>query len=209
MLNDEILFFGCSYTDTNGGFVNSDKMYPTLMSNYFNRIEKNFAKKGCGNYRSFDVLSKTSLQNNSILIFQITELSRIQYYDNAIKDISLRNTNNKCLLEIYNDNFLIYEVIRNLNFLTQLCRAKQIKLVIWSIARFGNEKLDTFFENKLSMYPEYVYLDNSLDSPNTYRVDNGYDGIGKEIGVGHPGPKSNKLIFEKLIIKYNQLYNQN
>lgn len=208
-MQNEILFYGCSYTETFDGFVDADKMYPALLAKYFNKTEKNFAKGGCGNYRSFDLLSKTDLQDNSILIFQITELSRIQWYDTSLEDIMISQAADRCLSYVYNDRFLIHEVIRNLNLLVKLCRAKNIKLIIWSIARFGNEELDTFFENKLSTYPEYVYLDNSLDGNDTYRVDNGSDGQGKPIGEGHPGPISNQIIAKKLIDKYNQLYNQN
>jgi len=205
-MQHEIMFFGCSYTDTKSNYVDADKMYPAILAKHFKKTEKNFAKQGCGNYRSFDILSKTDLVNDSILIFQITELSRIQWYDTSIKDINLNQSKDRCLLHVYNDRFLIHELIRNLNLLVKLCRASNIKLVIWNIARFFDHDLDTFFENELSKYPEYVYLDNSLDGPDTYRVDNGRDGEGKEIGLGHPGPLSHQIIAKKLIAKYNQLY---
>lgn len=208
---NEIFFYGCSFTDTSDEyrFVDSDKMYPALLANHFNKQEKNFAKGGHGNYRSFDILSETELENDSVVIFQLTELSRIRWYDKSLRDIILSQSDDRCLSYVYNDRFLIHEVIRNLNLLVKLCRAKNIKLIIWSIARFGDEDLDNFFENQLSIYPEYVFLDNSLDGPDTYRVDNGRDGEGLPVGEGHPGPMSHQLIAKKLIAKYNQLYNQN
>jgi len=209
MASNKIYFFGCSYTDTSTGFVNPDKMYTGLITKELNKTEINFAKGGHGNYRSFDVLSETELENNSIVIFQVTELSRIRWYDKSLLDIMLSQSDDRCLSYVYNDRFLIYEVIRNLNLLVKLCRAKNIKLIIWSIARFWNEELDTFFEKKLSIYPEYVFMDNRLDTPDTYRVDNGRDGEGLPVGEGHPGPLSHQIIANKLLAKYSQLYNQN
>lgn len=209
MIANEIFFFGCSYTDSSSGFVDADKMYPALIAKNLNKTEINLALAGHGNYRSFDILGDTEIKNNSVLIFQITELSRIRWYDKNLEDIMLRDTDDKCLTHVYNDMFLIHEIKRNLNLLVKLCRAKDIKLIIWSIARFGNEKLDMFFEKILEMYPEYVFLDNRLDSPDTYRVDNGSDGKGQALGVGHPGPLSHQIIANKLLTKYYQLYNQN
>lgn len=52
-------------------------------------------------------------------------------------------------------------------------------------------------------------MDNRLDTPDTYRVDNGRDGNGLPVGEGHPGPLSHRIIANKLLAKYSQLYNQN
>lgn len=209
MASNKIYFFGCSYTDTSNGFVDPDKMYTGLITKELNKTEINFAIRGTGNYRSFDILSETELENDSIVIFQITELSRIRWYDKSLMDIMLTQSDDRCLSYVYNDRFLIHEVIRNLNLLVKLCRAKNIKLIIWSIARFFDEESDTFFEKKLSIYPEYVFIDNRLDTPDTYRVDNGRDGEGLPVGEGHPGPLSHQIIANKLLAKYSQLYNQN
>ena len=209
MTSNKIYFFGCSFTDTSLDFVDADKMYTSLISKHFDKIQVNFAKGGHGNYRSFDILSETELENDSIVIFQLTELSRIRWYDKSLRDIMLSQSDDRCLSYVYNDRFLIHEVIRNLNLLVKLCRAKNIKLIIWSIARFFDEELDTFFEKKLSIYPEYVFMDNRLDTQDTYRIDNGRDGEGLPVGEGHPGPLSHQIIANKLLAKYSQLYNQN
>lgn len=146
MASNKIYFFGCSYTDTSNGFVDPDKMYTGLITKELNKTEINFAISGTGNYRSFDILSGTELENDSIIIFQVTELSRIRWYDKSLIDIMLSQSDDRCLSYVYNDRFLIHEVIRNLNLLVKLCRAKNIKLIIWSIARFFDEELNTFFE---------------------------------------------------------------
>ena len=44
--DNEIAFYGCSFTDRASGFVDSDKMYPALLAKYFNQTERNFAKNG-------------------------------------------------------------------------------------------------------------------------------------------------------------------
>lgn len=209
IFDNEIVFYGCSFTDRNSGFVDPDKMYPALMAKYFNQTERNFAKNGCGNYRSFDLIADTNFKNDSIVIIQLTELSRIRHYDKELSDVMLSGSDNKCLVRVYNDDFLMHELTRHLNFITKLCREKNIKLIIWSIASFFNHKYDQMLSQLLSVYPEYVHLDartSEMAKDTTYRIDNGYDGESKPVGEGHPGPKSHQRIAEKLITKYNQLY---
>ena len=212
IFDNEIAFYGCSFTDRDSGFVDSDKMYPALLAKYFNQTERNFAKNGCSNYRSFDLISDTNFKNNSIVVIQLTELSRIRHYDKKLTDIMLSLSDDKCLLHVYNDDFLMHELTRHLNFITKLCREKNIRLIIWSIASFHNHERNQQLNQLLSVYPEYVHLDartSEMARDTTYRVDNGYDGEGKPVGFGHPGPLSHQRIADKLITKYNQLYNQN
>lgn len=200
-----ILFFGCSYTDSNSGFVDADKMYPSTLCNHFNLLEQNYAKKGHGNYRSFDLIADMNFGEESLIILQLTELARIRCYDKVLRDIMLCQTTDRCLFNVYTDNFLFHELQRHLKLVVSLCRAKNVKLVIWSIARSDNEEFCNKLESFLTSFPEYAYLDNSLESKDSYRIDNGYDGT-DELGTGHPGPKSHAIIAQKLIDKINNLY---
>lgn len=200
-----ILFFGCSYTDTSNGFVDADKMYPALLCKYFNLKEKNYAINGVGNYKSFDIISDLNFGEESLVVLQLTELARIRRYDTVLRDIILSNTNDRCLISVYTDNFLLHELKRHLKLVVSLCRAKNVKIVIWSIARSFDEEFCNKIESFLNSFPEYIYLDNSLESKDSYRVDNGRDGT-DELGTGHPGPKSHAIIAQKLIDKINELY---
>lgn len=205
MIIKDIKFFGCSYTDPMSGWVDADKMYPAIVSRYYNCNEVNYAKKGGSNYRSFDLISTINIDSDSVIVLQLTELARIRWHDTVLKDIMLSNTTNRCLVSVFNDEYLIHELKRHLRLLVSLCRSKQAKLVIWSIARFYNEKLNQELESFLSSFSEYIYLDNSLESKDSYRVDDGLDSTGI-LGTGHPGPKSHQIIAQKLIDKINSLY---
>lgn len=201
---NDILYLGCSYTEGVG--VGSNQRYSYLMSNLLGKAEINMAAGGKGNYRSFDLFGQLNISEGATVILQLTDLSRIRWYDNsAINDIMLSNQPTRQLVYTYNDKFCIYDTIRQLRIVVNYCRAKKLKLIIWSIARFNNEFLDNTFEYYLSNFPEYIYLDNSLDGPDTYRVDNGDDGDEK-LGTGHPGIKSHSMIAEKLIVYLRKLY---
>jgi hypothetical protein len=81
----------------------------------------------------------------------------------------------------------------------------KVNLIIWSIARVFDFETNRLIEDCLTQFKEYVYLNNALDSADSYRVDNGTDGTA-QLGTGHPGPESHKLIAEKLLVHYKKLY---
>ena len=176
------------------------------MSQLLQKNEINLAKGGGSNYRSFDLFGQLDIHEGATVILQLTDLSRIRWYDNdKIHDIMMSITPDRHLLYTYNDKFCIYDTIRQLRIIVNYCRVKKLKLIIWSIARFNNEFLDSVIEHYLNKFPEYIYMDNSLDGTNTYRVDNGNDGS-ELLGTGHPGPKSHEIIAEQLMTHFKKLY---
>lgn len=211
MIIKNILFFGCSYTNVYSGYVDQDKMYPSIICKHFNSLLQNYAKNGHGNYRSFDLIANLPFNEDlrfnkdSLIVLQLSDLSRIRWYDTVLKDIMLTQSTDRCLVNVYNDNFLIHELHRHLKLVVSLCRASKVKLIVWSVARLSDEKLNMSLERILNSFPEYLYMDNSLESQDSYRVDNGYDGT-TVLGTGHPGPKSHSIIAQKLINKINTLY---
>jgi hypothetical protein len=200
---NDLLCLGCSYTYGVG--VAADQRYTYLMSQLLQKNEINLAQGGGSNYRSFDIFGQLDIQEGTIVILQLTELARIRWYDDKMHDIMLSTEPNRHLLYTYNDKFCIYDTIRQLRIIVNYCRVKKLKLIVWSIARFNNEFLDDVMEHYLKKFPEYVYMDNSLDGTNTYRVDNGDDG-NEVLGTGHPGPKSHKIITEQLMTHFKKLY---
>ena len=201
---NDILYLGCSYTEGFG--VELNHRYSCIMSKLLGKNELNLAAAGKGNYRSIDLFGQLDIPEGTTIILQLTGLSRIRWYDdNSINDIMLSNHPIRQLVYTYNDKFCIYDTVRQLRIVVNYCRAKKLKLIIWSIARFNNEFLDNTFEYYLSNFPEYIYLDNSLDGEDTYRVDNGSDG-NETLGTGHPGLKSHSIIAENLMIHLEKLY---
>jgi hypothetical protein len=203
---DDIVFFGCSFTDNKCNFVESEKMYTSIMAKYYDKKLVNLSRGGHGNYRSFDIFGQLNfVDEGTMIVLQLTELSRIRWYNTKVVDYHLSQSPDKSLVTVYNDQFLIYDLIRQLRIIVSLCRSRKLKLIIWSIARFWDSNLDNSIETYLGKFLEYVFMDNRLNTPTSYRVDTGRDGTSK-LGTGHPGPKSNQLIAEKLILHFNNLY---
>lgn len=193
-----IVFLGCSFT-AGIGLEDITGRYSTIMAAHYNKEELNFAMGGGSNYRSFDIFGQLNFINNrSILVLQLTELSRIRWYDSKIQDRMLSIHPSKELLYTYNDKFLIYDLIRQLRIIVKYCREKQVGLIIWNIARFADEDLWQQLESYLLQFPEYIYINDRWDEFDSYRVDDAPD--------GHPGPESNRLIAEKLIKHLDSLY---
>jgi hypothetical protein len=203
---NDVVFLGCSYT-SGCGLSDQATNWTSIFSNAIEKNQVNFALNGLNNYSSFDLFSQLEFESDqNVVVLEITELARVQWYNQHLHDIMIQWDHSRVLLPVYNDHFLIFELIKNLRQFMLICKLKNLRSVVWSIARPGT--LTETFEGYLAQYPEYVYMDNCLDSNSTYRVDNGSDGNGKPVGVGHPGVKSHQLIAQKLLAHYNQLYNK-
>jgi hypothetical protein len=196
---NDVVFLGCSFT-AGTGLVDVNTRYSSLLAHHYNKNEINLAVGGGSNYRSFDLFGQLNFINTrSILVLQLTELSRIRWYDSKIQDRMLSIHPSKELLYVYNDKFLIYDLIRQLRIIVNYCRQRQVRLVIWNIARFNDETLSQYLESYLQQFPEYIYINDKWDEPDSYRVDNAPD------KNQHPGPESNKLIALKLITHLNSI----
>jgi hypothetical protein len=108
--DNHIAFFGCSFTK-GVGLTDISESYATQMANSLEKIPLNFAEQGSNNYAMFDIFSQCNFVNENIpVVMQITQLSRVQVYDTQLRKIVLSNNPTPCLLEIYNDKFLIYDM---------------------------------------------------------------------------------------------------
>jgi hypothetical protein len=202
---DHMVFFGCSYTKGTG-LTDDNQRYANIMAQSLGKSVLNFAERGLNNYSTFDLFSQCDFIDIDIpVVVQLTELSRIQIFKPSLTNIQLSVQSTPCLLEVYHDVFLMYEMLKQLRMLVNFARLKKLRLIIWSIARFSNNKLHEYIEHYLSKYPEYIFMDNRLGTENSYRVDNGIDGS-STLGTGHPGPKSNEIIASQLLTHYRKLY---
>jgi hypothetical protein len=203
--DSDIAFFGCSYT-YGTALPSTAKRYSTIISQHYGKKEINLAKGGTGNYRTFDLFGQIEFSAGSMLVVQIAELSRVRWYNDRIIDQQLSVNPDKILMHVYNDKFLIYDLIRQLRIIVNYCRSKQIKFVIWSNASLGNTNLDDILEQYLGEFPEYLYVNKRINQEDSYRIDNAIDGRDQPLGAGHPGPESHKIIASRLINHFTQLY---
>jgi hypothetical protein len=205
---NSMIFLGCSYT-SGAGLTDQNQCYTAIMCKQLNKEEVNLAYGGASNYSSFDTLSKLQLVPNAALILQITYLARIKYYNHdlrQIKDRILASQPDRVLINVYTDEFLLYELDRYLYLITKYTKSAGINLVIWDIANTFGSTRNRKIKDCLTQFKEYVYLPSDLNKPDSYRIDNGTDGQGKSLGSGHPGPESHKLIASKLVDHYTTLY---
>jgi hypothetical protein len=200
----QAVFMGCSFTTGVG--VDPDQRYSSLMAKHWGVQEVNLGTLILNNYKSFDVFSQLKFSSSgNPVVLQLTELSRIQTYQSQAPSIRfLSNQPSRSYLEVYNDQFLIFELVKNLRWFVAMCRMQRLNLVMWSIARLEHS-LHMMLEQYLGQYQEYVFLSSILGDPESYRVDNGSDGT-DQLGTGHPGPLSHQRIAEKLLHHYHKLY---
>jgi len=192
--SDHILFLGDCYAA--GMVVDEDRAYAHIMSESLGLGERRHGY--LNNYEMFDLLGQVELEPGASVILQFTELGRLCIYnktDNLFENRILEQLGSESHNEVYTDPVLISEVLRHLTMFVKYARQRQIRLVIWSIMRFKDQTFTDIFEEYLSQYPEYVYIDGVQH----YQVDLGYDDM-------HPGPNSHAIIADMLLAHYRKLY---
>jgi hypothetical protein len=176
--------------------VDEDRAYAHVMARSLGLEERRHGY--LNNYEMFDLLGQVELEPGASVILQFTELSRLCIYNkhtNTFENRILEQLESRSHNEVYTDEILISEVLRHLAMFVKYARQQQIRLVIWSIMRFKDQTVTDIFEEYLSQYPEYVYIDGMQH----YQVDLGYDDM-------HPGPGSHAIIADMLLAHYRKLY---
>jgi hypothetical protein len=176
--------------------VDEDRAYAHVMAKSLGLEERRHGY--LNNYEMFDLLGQVDLEPNASVILQFTELGRLCIYNkntNIFENRILEQLDSQSHNEVYTDQVLISEVLRHLAMFVKYARERQIRLVIWSIMRFRDQTLTDMFEQYLSQYPEYIYIDGVQH----YQVDLGYDDM-------HPGPGSHAIIADMLLAHYRKLY---
>ena len=192
--SNHILFLGDCYAA--GMVVDEDRAYAHVMAKSLGLEERRHGY--LNNYEMFDLLGQVDLEPNASVILQFTELGRLCIYNkntNIFENRILEQLDSQSHNEVYTDQVLISEVLRHLAMFVKYARERQIRLVIWSIMRFRDQTLTDMFEQYLSQYPEYIYIDGVQH----YQVDLGYDDM-------HPGPGSHAIIADMLLAHYRKLY---
>jgi len=192
--SNHILFLGDCYAA--GMVVDDDRAYAHVMAESLGLEQRRHGY--LNNYEMFDLLGQVDIEPGASVILQFTELSRLCIYDRNTKTFVNRimeQLESAAYNEVYTDEVLISEVLRHLAMFVKYARERQIRLVIWSIMRFQDPAFTDMFEQYLSEYPEYIFIDGEQH----YQVDLGYDNI-------HPGPGSHAIIADMLLTHYQKLY---
>lgn len=201
---NDCVFIGCSFTEGIGLNNPPEESYTKLVSNYYGANCVNLGKNGSSNYRSFDLISQLDFYQEQRVILQITMPARLRYIDENKKicDLmlsfpwtkGLQQTHSRALIDVYNKNYLLYQLIVKLRTFIKLARAQKLKFIFWLI----DYKTDTFSKKEqlcFFEYPEFV----PAQLMQNYLVDRGNDGL-------HPGAESQKLIANAIIDHMNKLY---
>ena len=84
---DDICFLGCSYT-RGIGLAKKEDRQSSLISKYLKKTEINLAEQGLTNYDMFDHIGRLNFSSDDCIVFlQLTQLSRVKFYDNKTLSI--------------------------------------------------------------------------------------------------------------------------
>lgn len=199
----KIVFFGCSHTE--GGYVEPEEEYYSIVSKHYNLIPLNLAKGNKGNFRSFDIFNQVNFISNQIVVLQLTDFARLKYFPNDLPETKLHESQlylikNPAYIEVYNDKQLIYNTLSRLDLIVKFCRSNNLRLVFFNLGNVpnfdndpGNDRYKKIVEYYLSNYKEYI--------PDVVSkcVDRGKDNL-------HWGKLSNQMFADEIIKKIESLY---
>jgi len=176
--------FGCSHSH-GLGLQPGEKRFGEIMASAINLPLMLISKIGSSLSWSTRNLIAADIKSDDIVIWQLTTPHRITQYDGTnTKEIMLARSDNRCLLEVFDDNQVFFNQINLLNFGVRYLRSIGVKFAIISLL----PKLDNFFYEYLveySKYPEYCYTPGC-------QIDLAKD-------QQHAGPLSHKAVAQRLL----------
>lgn len=201
---DSAVFYGCSHT-AGVGLDNPADNYVNLVSQHYNKQVLNLSAGGKGNFRSFEVFNKTDFYPEQLVVFQLTDVSRLKYYEHdtylcRAEETQLQNIRNRSYFDVYNDKQLIYMMLGHVEAMVRRSRAEGLKFVFFNMG--GNNDVDHSPENtKFKKNVEYYLTDYAEYVPHLLgaNVDRGNDGY-------HFGAKSHANWSAGIIDHIEKLY---
>jgi hypothetical protein len=197
---DDAVFLGCSFT-AGIGLHNVSDRYSTLVSEKFGLNCVNLSKGGGSNNRSFDVFSQLEFHPGQLVVLQLTNPNRLRYCNlkQALTDVMfshpLPETPIRALLEVYNKDFLLYELLVKLRMAITIAREKHLRFVFWLISYEQDHVYSNIDQLYFYEFDEFIPA-NLIQN---YHVDFGYDNL-------HPGTESNILIANAITKHIKQIY---
>ena len=195
------VFLGCSFT-AGTGLSDPATHYSTIMANYFNKKLLNLGVPGGSNNLIFDRFTQLDFHPGQIIIIQFTELCRIHYCTKDKKLLPLMFSTTKInkslhesLLEVYNNDFLFYELLIKIRAIVAIARSNKLKLIFWLNDYKNSDTYSKLYQTYFYDMHEFVpasWIEN-------YFVDSAEDNL-------HPGINSNKNLASSLINYIETIY---
>jgi hypothetical protein len=182
--------FGCSHS-FGIGLRKDEKNYGTLLSEKLSMPLKLVARSGTSTHFSLRHLVNANLNENDIVVWQITTAERFSYKEqNIVSERFLSIRPKQKFIDFFTDEQLYFQQLSFLNIGINYLRATKVKFVITSIISKhlpADELLNEYVK-----YPEYCYTPN-------FQVDYGTDNL-------HAGPISHQNICNSLYNHIQYLY---
>ena len=174
--------FGCSHS-FGIGLKKDEKNYGTLLSEKLNMPLKLVARPGTSTHFSLRHLVNANLNENDIVVWQITTAERFSYKEqNIVSERFLSLRPKQKFIDFFTDEQLYFQQLSFLNIGINYLRATKVKFVITSIISKHLPADDLL--NEYTKYPEYCHTPN-------YEVDKGTDNL-------HSGPLSHQNLSNSL-----------
>jgi hypothetical protein len=204
--SNHILFYGCSHTG-GGPWLDKQFAYTAIVSKYFNKdalipSKSETLKKYVdviGNFNNFNLLANTNFLKDQIVILQLSDLSRVRFYDTTKQTICTRKLFDLSPHEVllFDDQRLFHDVYERITQFINYAREKKLKFVFFNLGGSGisadKNPARNLTEFYLSDFKEFIPDMSSLV------VDHGIDGT-------HFGVQSNKNFAKAIIQKIEELY---
>lgn len=189
----KIGFFGCSFTF--GEFVESDKIFPTIVSKQLGYNGFNFGVGGSGIERTAYLFSAANrVIDLDYAVITLPDWNRTLYLNNDSNGISyldlihnVRHNKNidefKKIIYSFSDDYFIHQAIRNINWIIDVAEKHSVKLLLSSWEKNTSKLVDTVF-------PQY-----SIGK---------FDSLDKAIDGHHPGDLSHDHYAKKILKVLNE-----
>lgn len=194
----QLWFAGCSITHGEG-LTDLNQRYSNILSKKLNLPMSSLSKSASSIFWASDQILKSDIRPNDILIWGLTSVNRITYYNEETKETYYicANDYKKYSKEIphlshtvpekfFVDFNLTFRSINQILQVVEFCKTNNIKLILVGLLT-GIE-----MASYLTTLPEYLHLEGLFGVGDTRYIDFGTDGE-------HPGPKMHEWYAEQIL----------
>lgn len=189
--NESLLWvFGCSHSH-GVGLKPDEKKFGRIVSEVLDLPLMLVTKPGSSLNWSLRNLVAADIRSHDTVIWQVTSPHRLSKYNGKdTEEIVLARSNDRCLLDVFNDDQVFFNQINMLHFGVRYLRSLGCQFRIVSFVPQLSNFYDYLFE--YSKYPEFCY------TPNVH-IDFGIDQT-------HYGPLSHRAIAQRIISSIQKKY---
>lgn len=187
-IGKKLWIFGCSHSHGTG-LIDINHRFGQLLAEQLNLPVNFVTKPGSSLQWSLRHLLNATISTQDVVVWQVTTPHRLTLYQNTTREVMLAASNDRCLLEVFNDQQVFFHHCSLIDYGVKYLRAKNIKFVIASI--LNQQALFYNYLEQYSKYPEYCYMPEC-------NLDLATDQL-------HVGPLSHKAIAQRLL-NHLQLY---